>query len=466
MKDNKTQSPSPAPQENKMGTMAIAPLLAGMAVPMMISMLVQALYNIVDSVFVSRLSQDALNAVSLAFPLQNLMIAIGGGTGVGMNALLSRSLGEGDQAKADRAANTGIFLFLCSAVLFGICGVVFSRAFFLAQTDIQSIVDYGTAYSRICLGLSIGIFSQFCFERLLQSTGRTVYSMVTQIIGAVLNIILDPILIFGLFGFPRLEVAGAAVATVFGQIVAALIGLWMNVRFNRDIHIRLRDIRMDRTVAREIYRVGLPSIIMQSIGSVMTFGMNKILISFTDTATAVFGAYFKLQSFIFMPVFGLNNGMVPIVSYNYGAARLDRVKKTFRLTATVATAIMVIGFSAFNLIPDLLLSFFNPSAEMLSIGTVALRAISISFLLAGFCIIAGSMFQAIGNPLHSLVVSVCRQLLVLLPAAWLLAQTGKLDLVWFSFPIAELMSLTLSVIFLRKTMRAAEARLGAGGSAA
>ena len=465
MKDNKMQSASPAPQENKMGVMPIAPLLAGMAVPMMISMLVQALYNIVDSVFVARISQDALNAVSLAFPLQNLMIAVGGGTGVGMNALLSRSLGEKDQAQADRAANTGIFLFLLSAVIFGVCGFLLARPFFLAQTDIPSIVDYGTDYARICLGLSVGIFSQFCFERLLQSTGRTVYSMITQLIGAVINIILDPILIFGLFGFPRMEVAGAAAATVFGQIIAALIGLWMNLRFNKDIHIRLRDIRSDRTVAREIYRVGLPSIIMQSIGSIMTFGMNKILISFTDTATAVFGAYFKLQSFIFMPVFGLNNGMVPIISYNYGAARLNRVKKTFRLTAATATVIMVIGFSAFNLIPGTLLGFFSPSAEMLSIGTVALRIISVSFLLAGFCIIAGSMFQAIGNPVHSLIVSICRQLLVLLPAAWLLAQTGNLDLVWFAFPIAELMSLTLSVIFLRKTMRDAEQKIGTPGNA-
>ena len=462
MKDNKTQSASPAPQENKMGVMPIAPLLAGMAVPMMISMLVQALYNIVDSVFVARISQDALNAVSLAFPLQNLMIAVGGGTAVGMNALLSRSLGEKKQDQADQAANTGIFLFLLSAVIFGVCGFLLARPFFLAQTDIPSIVDYGTDYARICLGLSVGIFSQFCFERLLQSTGRTVYSMITQLIGAVINIILDPILIFGLFGFPRMEVAGAAAATVFGQIIAALIGLWMNLRFNKDIHIRLRDIRPDRTVAREIYRVGLPSIIMQSIGSIMTFGMNKILISFTDTATAVFGAYFKLQSFIFMPVFGLNNGMVPIISYNYGAARLNRVKKTFRLTAATATVIMVIGFSAFNLIPGTLLGFFSPSAEMLSIGTVALRVISYSFLLAGFDIIAGSVCQAIGNPVYTLICSVCRQLVALLPAAWLLAQTGVLDLVWFCFPISEVVSLILSVIFLRRTMRRVEAQIGHG----
>ena len=461
MKDNNMQSASPAPQENKMGVMPVNRLLLSMSLPMMISMLVQALYNIVDSVFVAQISQDALNAVSLAFPLQNLMIAVGGGTGVGMNALLSRSLGEKNQDQADQAANTGIFVFLVSAVVFGVCGILLARPFFLAQTDIQPIVDYGTDYARICLGLSIGIFSQFCFERLLQSTGRTVYSMITQLIGAILNIILDPILIFGLFGFPRLEVAGAAVATVFGQIVAAFIGLWMNLRFNKDIRIRLRAIRPERAVVREIYRVGLPSIIMQSIGSIMTFGMNKILISFTDTATAVFGAYFKLQSFIFMPVFGLNNGMVPIISYNYGAARLDRVRKTFRLTAVTATVIMVAGFSAFNLIPGTLLGFFNASEEMASIGSVALRVISWSFLLAGFDIIAGSVCQAIGNPVHTLICSICRQLVALLPAAWLLAQTGKLDPVWLCFPISELVSLVLSIIFLRKTMRSAEAKIAA-----
>ena len=458
MKNNSQQSA----QENKMGVMPIGPLLAGMAVPMMISMLVQALYNIVDSIFVARISQDALNAVSLAFPLQNLMIAVGGGTGVGMNALLSRSLGEKDQDQADRAANTGIFVFLLSAVIFGVCGFLLARPFFLAQTDIAPIVDYGTDYARICLGLSIGIFSQFCFERLLQSTGRTVYSMLTQMIGAVINIIMDPILIFGLFGFPRMEVAGAAAATVLGQLVAACIGLAINLRHNPEIHIRLRDIRPDRAIVREIYRVGLPSIVMQSIGSIMTFGMNKILIGFTDTATAVFGAYFKLQSFIFMPVFGLNNGMVPIISYNYGAARLDRVRRTFQLTAATATVIMCVGCAAFNLIPETLLGFFSPSEEMLSIGTVALRVISYSFLLAGFDIIAGSVCQAIGNPVYTLICSVCRQLVALLPAAWLLAQTGVLDLVWFCFPISEVVSLILSVIFLRRTMRRVEAQIGHG----
>lgn len=460
MNNNKQQSPHPdnTVRENKMGSMSIPPLLANMAVPIMISMLVQALYNVVDSIFVARLSQDALNAVSLAFPLQNLMIAVGGGTGVGMNALLSRSLGEKNQEMADRAASTGIFLTICSGVIFGVLGFLCSRAFFLAQTNIQTIVDYGTDYARICLGLSIGIFAQFCFERMLQSTGRTTLSMLTQLIGAVINIIMDPILIFGLFGFPRMEVAGAAAATVLGQLVAASLGLGINLKYNLDVHIRLSQIRLDKPVVKEIYRVGLPSIIMQSIGSVMTFGLNKILISFTDTATAVFGAYFKLQSFIFMPVFGLNNGMVPIVSYNYGAARMDRVGKTVKLTVATAISIMCIGFAAFQLIPEILLNFFSPSEDMLAIGSLALRIISIHFPLAGFCIIAGSVCQAIGNPFYSLIVSVCRQLVVLLPAAWLLAQTGRLELVWFAFPIAELMSLILSSIFLRRTFQTANAQ--------
>ena len=455
-------SQAAAPQENKMGVMPCGKLLAGMAIPMMISMLVQAFYNVVDSIFVAQLSEDALNAVSLAFPLQNLMIAFGTGTAVGINALLSRSLGEKNQEMVDKAANTGIFLALCNFVVFALIGVFFSRTFFEMQAGgEQIIVDYGVDYASICLGLSIGIFSQFCFERLLQSTGRTTLAMVTQLTGALINIVMDPILIFGYFGFPRLEVAGAAIATVLGQIVAACFAIFMNLKFNRDVHIRPREIRWNGAIAREIYRVGFPAIVMQSIGSVMVFGMNKILFGFTKTATAVFGAYFKLQSFIFMPVFGLNNGMVPIVAYNFGAARMDRVKRTVKLAVCTAHAIMAVGLAIFQLAPEVLLSFFDASAEMDSIGSVALRIISISFLFAGFCIIAGSVCQAIGNPFYSLIVSVARQLVVLLPVAWLLAQTGRLELVWVAFPIAELMSLTLSVIFLRRTLRSAEARLKA-----
>ena len=322
-------NPSNTPAENKMGVQPVGRLLAGMAVPMMISMLVQALYNVVDSIFVSRLSENALTAVSLAFPLQNLMIAVCAGTTVGMNALLSRSLGAKEQDKADQAANTGIFLALCSFVLFCVIGVFFSRTFFQLQTDVTEIVSSGTIYAQICLGCSIGIFCQFTFERLLQSTGRTHLSMCTQLLGALTNIILDPILIFGLFGAPRLGVAGAAVATVTGQCVAAVAALIMNLKCNPDIHIVPRKIRFHGPTVKNIYRIGFPSIVMQCIGSVMVFGVNRILISFTTTATAVFGAYFKLQSFIFMPVFGLNNGMVPIVAYNYGAKKPDRVKRPF-----------------------------------------------------------------------------------------------------------------------------------------
>ena len=458
--NDKTPAAGAAPQENKMGVQPIGRLLASMAIPMMLSMLVQALYNVVDSVFVSRISENAFNAVGLAFPLQNLMIAVGAGTAVGINALLSRSLGEKKQEMADRAAGTGIFLSLCNAVVFALIGIFLSRAFFMSQAkSVPEIVEMGTAYTRICLGLSVGLFCQFCFERLLQSTGRTVLAMATQMIGAVINIVLDPVFIFGLCGMPRLGVTGAAVATVLGQFVGALLAILLNLKRNPDIHIRLRLIRPDRRVAKEIYRVGVPSIVMQSIGSVMTFGMNKILFVFTPTATAVFGAYFKIQSFIFMPVFGLNNGMLPIISYNYGAARMDRVKRTVKLTICTAVCIMTAGFAVFQLAPATLLALFDASAEMTAIGVPALRIISISFLLAGFCIISGSVCQAIGNPLYSMVVSICRQLVVLLPAAWLLAQTGRLELVWWSFPIAEIASVTLSAIFLRRTMRSAGAKL-------
>ena len=465
-------SSSPVPAgENKMGVMPVGRLLASMALPMMASMLFQALYNVVDSFWVAKLGQDALNAVSLAFPLQNLMFSIGGGTGVGMNALLSRSLGEKKQDAADQAANTGIFLYLVSALAFALVGLTLSRPFFHLLTDNASIVSYGTAYTSICLGMCFGVFGQLCFERLLQSTGRTVLSMASQITGAVINMILDPILILGWFGLPRLEVAGAAVATVIGQMIAAVLGLYLNVRYNHDIHLRLRAVRWNAPTAREVYRVGFPSILMMSIGSVMNFFLNRILISFTEAATAVFGIYFKLQSFIFMPVFGLNNGMVPIVAYNYGAARPDRMKRTIRLAVLSAIGIMTTGFLIFQLFPGALMALFKPEdeamlgsyAEMLAIGKVALRIISLCFPMAGFCVIAGSVCQAIGNPFYSLIVSVCRQLLVLLPSAWLLAQLGRLELVWFAFVIAEGVSLGLSIVFLRRTMRAADAAFAARG---
>ena len=448
--------------------MPINRLILNMSAPMMVSMLVQALYNVVDSIFVSRISENALTAVSLAFPVQNLMIAVAAGTGVGINALLSRSLGEKNFRRARDAAVNGVFLAVLSCVVFVLLGVVAVEPFFRSQTVSTALTDpaaaaeirlYGKQYLTICCCGSAGLFGAITFERLLQSTGRTFYTMITQSLGAIINIIFDPILIFGLLGFPRLGVTGAAVATVLGQIAGMLLALDYCRRKNPEVPLRFRGFRPDGEVIRTIYAVGAPSIVMQSIGSVMTFGMNKILFVFTPTATAVFGAYFKIQSFIFMPVFGLNNGMLPIISYNYGAARMDRVKRTVRLTICTAVCIMTVGFAVFQLAPATLLTLFDASAEMTAIGVPALRIISISFLLAGFCIIAGSVCQAIGNPLYSMMVSICRQLVVLLPAAWLLAQSGRLELVWWSFPIAEIASFTLSAIFLRRTMRAAEEEL-------
>lgn len=446
-------------RENKMGTMPIGKLLANMAGPVMISMLFQALYNIVDSVFVARLSQDAMNAVSLAFPLQTLCIAFAVGTGVGMNALLARSLGEKNMQAVDRAAGTGLFLTLCTAAVFAVLGFSLATPFFRFQTENAQIIAYGCDYVMICIGGSLGLFLQIYGERLLQSTGRTDLSMISQIAGAVCNIVLDPILIFGLLGFPRMEVAGAAVATIVGQFVGAGLGLFLNLKKNPEVQIHLKDIRPHRATVADIYAIGIPSIIMQSIGSVMMFGMNKILISFTEAATAVFGAYFKLQSFIFMPIFGLNNAMVPIISYNYGAGKPERFRRTIRLSAVTAIAIMCVGLALFEIIPGTLLSLFSPSEEMLTIGRTALRIIGLTFPLAGFCIVSGSVFQALGTPFYSLIVSVCRQICVLLPVAYLLSLTGRLELVWWSFPIAELVSLTLSAIFLRRTLRAAGERL-------
>ena len=443
-------------RENIMGTMEINPLLVKLSVPMMISMLVQALYNVVDSVFVSWVSEEALTAVSLAFSLQNMMIAVGVGTGVGVNAMLSKSLGEKNQKRANATAENGIFLSACSFLVFLVIGLTCIKPYFYAQTSDDAIALQGIRYLSVCCIFSLGLFTQTMGEKLLAATGRTQLSMISQLVGAVVNIILDPILIFGLFGAPRLGVAGAAVATVTGQCVAAVAALIMNLKCNPDIHIVPRKIRFHGPTVKNIYRIGFPSIVMQCIGSVMVFGVNRILISFTTTATAVFGAYFKLQSFIFMPVFGLNNGMVPIVAYNYGAKKPDRVKKTIKLAIFSAVAIMAVGLAAFELAPGALLSLFDASENMLAIGTPALRIIALSFVLAGFCIISMSVCQAIGNPIYSLVVSVCRQLVVLLPVAWLLSQTGNLTLVWLAFPIAELMSLTLSAIFLRKTLRMAE----------
>ncbi len=439
--------------ENKMGVMPVPKLLISMALPMMIAMLVQALYNVVDSIFVSQLGENALTAVSLAFPIQNLMIAVATGTGVGVNALLSKSLGEKNFDQVNKAASNAVFIYICSYLAFLIFGLVGVRAFFTTQTDIPEIIEYGVDYLQICSIASFGIFLEICFERLLQSTGKTFYTMIVQGIGAVMNIILDPIFIFGLLGAPKMGVAGAAVATVLGQIAGMLVGIFFNTTRNPEIHLSLKRFRPDWLTIKRIYAVGVPSIVMASISSVMTFGMNKILLAFSSTATAAFGVYFKLQSFIFMPVFGLNNGMVPIISFNYGARNKTRIIQTIKLSIAYAMLIMMVGFGIFQLFSDRLLAMFNASPDLLAIGVPALRIISVSFLFAGFCIVAGSVFQSMGNGVHSLIVSVARQLVVLLPGAFMLSLTGDLEAVWWSFPIAEVASVILSGLFLWYTYK-------------
>ena len=448
-------------KENKMGVMPVNKLLITMSLPMMISMLVQALYNIVDSIFVARIEEKALTAVSLAFPIQTLMIAVGVGTAVGINALLSRFLGEKEFEKANTVAKNGIFLAVISYILFLMIGIFGVRIFYTSQTTDTVIINYGVEYLTIVCVASFGIFMQATFEKLLQSTGKTFYTMITQGTGAIINIILDPILIFGYLGMPKMGVAGAAAATVIGQCVAAVLAIIMNVKVNKEIHVGMKGFRPNGKVVKQIYMIGVPSIIMQAIGSVMTYGMNRILITFTDTATAVFGVYFKLQSFVFMPVFGLNNGMVPIIAYNYGARNKDRVVKTFKLSVCYAVAIMAVGVVIMQCIPDKLLLLFDASEHMLEIGVPALRIISTCFIVAAFCIVTGSVFQALGYAWYSMVNSICRQLVVLLPAAYLLSLTGELQNVWWSFPIAEVMSASVTVFFLVRIWRRVISRIGA-----
>lgn len=433
--------------------MPVPKLLVTMSLPMIISMLVQALYNIVDSIFVAKLSEEALTAVSLAFPIQSLMIAVAAGTGVGVNSLLSRYLGEKRPEEANTIGKNGIFLAILSFLVFAILGFFGSRLFFAVQTKDQTIIEQGTIYLQIVTVFSIGIFMQIVFERLLQSTGRTFYNMLTQGIGAIINIILDPIFIFGLCGMPKMGVAGAAIATVVGQIVAAILGLYFNCTKNKEININMLHFRPSKHAIGNIYKIGIPSIIMQSIGSVMTFGMNKILLVFSSTAAAVFGVYFKLQSFIFMPVFGLTNGMIPIVAYNFGAQNKKRIMQTLKLSVGIAVGIMCIGLLLFQLAPATLLSFFDASPKMLEIGIPALQTISYSFLFAGFCIVASSMYQALGNGVYSLLMSIGRQLVILLPVAYVFAKLIGLDAVWWAFPISELASTGLCIFFLGRIFK-------------
>lgn len=437
-------------QQNKMGVMPIPKLLITMSLPMILSMLVQALYNVVDSIFVAKLNEAALTAVSLAFPVQNLMIAIAVGTGVGINALLSRYLGEHRFDNANDVAKNGIFISIISGLIFTVIGVSGAGVFFRAQTSDPEIIRYGTQYMQIVTFFAIAIFMQIAGERLMQSTGKTFYNMVTQGLGAIINIILDPILIFGLFGLPRLEVAGAAIATVIGQIVAVSLSLYLNCKKNTEININMRHFRPCGKTIKAIYEIGIPSIIMQSIGSFMTFGMNNILLMFSSTAAAVFGVYFKLQSFVFMPIFGLNNGLIPIIAYNYGAKEPKRITQVIRLSIYIATGIMLVGLVLFQTIPATFMAMFDASDHMMEIGVPALRIISISFLFAGYSIICSSVYQALGNGVYSLIVSAARQLFIILPAAYILGKLFGLQMVWWAFPLAEIISVILCTILLRK----------------
>ncbi len=450
-----------AQTENKMGTMPVNKLLVNISLPMVISMLVQALYNIVDSIFVAQIDEYALTAVSLAFPLQNFMIAVAAGTGVGVNALLSKRLGEKRFEEVDKAAGNSVILAGANYLLFLLIGVCFSGLYFELQTDIPEIIAYGKTYLLICTAASFGLYGQFCFERLLQATGRTVCTMITQTTGAVINLIFDPILIFGLFGFPKMGIAGAAAATVFGQIVAMVFGFYYNQKKNTEIHLTLSKIRPDKQTLLQIYEVAVPAILMQSIGSVMTFFMNKILLGFTSTAAAVFGVFFKLQSFIFMPVFGLNNGLIPIVAYNYGAGYKDRIMKVMKSSMIAAVVLMIAGFLTAEVMPKQLLMLFNASGQMIEIGVPALRILSACYLFAGVSIVASGVFQGLGKSVYSLVLSVIRQLVILLPAAYLLSLTGILEAVCLSFPLAELAALAVTCVYLKKVNKNLESMIAA-----
>lgn len=437
-------------KENKMGVMPVNKLLISMSLPMMISMLVQAAYNIVDSIFVAQICENALTAVSMAFPLQTLMIGVSIGTCVGVNAILSKALGEKNTERANKAAENGLFLALVSYFVFMLIGIFAVGPFYRSQTTDPEIIKMGTDYLTICLVTSFGIFGQTMFERLLTSTGRTFLTMITQGTGAIINIILDPIFIFGLCGMPKMGVKGAAVATVVGQVIAGIFAWYMNKTRNPDIQISFKGFKPDLAMIKEIYVIGIPSIIMQCIGSIMTYTMNRILIGFSSTAVAVFGVYFKLQSFIFMPVFGLNGGTVPIIAYNYGARSKERLMKTWKLAWMYATILMVIGTILFELVPTQLFAMFNPSEEMLTIGAPALRIIGVHFPVAAFCIVTGTLFQSLGKSVYSMITSIMRQLVVLIPAALLLSLIGDVVYVWWAFPIAEVMSAAVTIFFFIK----------------
>lgn len=443
----------------RMGEMDEGKLLIGMAFPIMLSMLVQALYNIVDSIYVARVSEDCLSALSLAFPAQNIMIGLGTGTGVGVTTLVSRALGRRDSKNASRVAGNGIFLSICCWAVMALFGIFGARAFISSQTSLPQISQHADRYLQIVTIGSLFLYLEICVERLLQSTGLTRLSMWTQMVGAITNIILDPFFIFGWCGLPAMGTAGAATATVIGQALAAALGFFLHFRRNVELRIALADLRPEVRIIGDVYRIGFPSIIMMVIGSITNYMMNLILIGFTSTAIAVYGVYFKIQSFFFMPVFGLNNALIPIIGYNYGARKKARIYRTFRFGVLYATGFMLLGFLVFQLVPRELLGIFNPSEAMLAIGVPALRRISISFLFAGFCIVAGSVCQALDHSMASMIVSILRQLLALIPAAWLLSKTGDVNNVWWAFPIAEVISLLASAFFLRAAFTDMEKKL-------
>ena len=440
-------------KENKMGAMPVGKLLVNMALPMIISMLVQALYNVVDSIYVSQISESAVTALSLAFPVQNMQIGLAVGIGVGINSLLSKSLGEKNQEAVNKTAGNGMVLMLISTVLlmaFGIFGV---RPYYEIQSTVAETVEGGIAYTRICCLFVLGSFVQILCERLLQSTGRTVLSMITQATGAITNIILDPIFIFGWFGLPAMGIAGAAIATVIGQWMGALVGIYFNVKKNPEVQLGAKYLKLDKWIVGMILAVGVPSIIMNSIGSLMNFSMNQILQGFNETATGVFGIYFKLQSFFFMPLFGLNGATISIIAYNYGARKPERIIKVLKLAVGSALGLMIAGFAAFQLVPDLLLGMFNPSESFLEIGRSCLRTISYSFPLAAVCISVGACFQALGNGIYMTIVSLARQMFVLLPVAYLMSLSGNVNLVWLSYPIAEIVSSAMTLFFFLRIYR-------------
>ena len=442
-------------RENKMGTMPVGKLLFSMALPLAISMLVQAFYNVVDSYYVSRISESAVTALGLAFPIQNLMIAFATGIGVGMNALLSKSLGEGNRERANRTAGNGIFLCLCAVAGFMLFGLVGSRSFFASQSSVEETVTGGASYISICTLFSAGIFIEIMGERLLQASGRTVYTLFTQGLGAVLNIILDPIFIFGCkpLGIAPMGISGAAVATVVGQWAAAIMAVIFNFTKNPDVQLKLRNLRPQKEIMGKILGVGIPSIVMMAIGSIMNFGMNQILLGFKaygETAAGVFGVYFKLQSFVLMPLFGINNAIVPIIAFNYGAKKPERIVKTLKLAVYTASVIMLVGLSIFQFLPDVLLGIFEPSDTFLELGRTALRIISIHFPIAAVGISLGTSFQALGNGIYATITSLCRQLLALLPAAFLLSLSGNVHAVWWAFPIAEVVSVTVTLILFAR----------------